>query len=419
MRYLTKMPALLLLAVGPSLAAPAPGSRIAPEARAVLEKAVASMGGDAALAAVTGMRTTYRGTYRSGSMPPMPYTSTLAWQAPDRIVWHLDAGVFRGSAGASGDRVWMAFMCPPARVRGAVKRSIHEWILMNDMLLVRPLLHRTDVKIAKTGEAKEGGARAETLLLKFDDGHRYALVFRSEADRTFLAMVKGEMTAWDGRRGTLKVTLSAPRAFGGILFPTKLHHESWIGGKRTETMEEEITAVEWNPKLGEGAFDMPEVKIPLGKPAVKEDPSFTALVVVHRGSYDGLGEAMKKAFRICLDAGLMVAGSVTAVYRNDPKSVKDPSELVTELALPVMLMGPAPTGLPGGAVVKTFPGARVAAMVVRGPYGTVEGPGLAKLGGWVKEKGLAWAGPPRVRYLHNPEGAVPEDQLAEIQIPVK
>ena len=69
-------------------------------AKMVLEKAVASMGGDEALAKIRAVKLSYQGTYRTETMKT-PFRSEMLFVRPDRMLWTLDAGTFKGAVGTS------------------------------------------------------------------------------------------------------------------------------------------------------------------------------------------------------------------------------------------------------------------------------------------------------------------------------
>ena len=160
---------------GPALAA-GKQSRVSKAARAVLEKAVESMGGDAALAGVKGMRMHARGAFKAGPMESQ-YTAETIYVAPNRLVWKLDAPGFQGAAGLDGDTAWSQMMAPPARVKGAAKDAYLEWLVQQNIYLVRPLLHMDSVKItaAKPKEKKE--TKIHRLRIKLANGTTLALRF--------------------------------------------------------------------------------------------------------------------------------------------------------------------------------------------------------------------------------------------------
>ena len=103
---------------------------------------------------------------------------------------------------------------------------------------------------------------------------------------------------------------------------------------------------------------------------------------------------------------------------NDPDSVKDPSELRTEIVVSVMLMGPPPE-LPEGATMRELKSVRVASMTDRGPYGKADVEALTALVAWVKEQDHEIGGNIRTLYRHQPEMTLAEDMISEVQIPIR
>ncbi|MHC4473907.1 MAG: GyrI-like domain-containing protein, partial [Planctomycetota bacterium] len=368
-------------------------AEVSDAARTLLTKAIECMGGDAALAKVKGMRLETKGTYQMSTMPmAAPYTSEIVYVAPDRHVWRLDAVMFKGAMGIHGETAWSHWMGPPARVTGAMLENMKQMLVHHQVMLVRPLLH--------LGGAKITGVDDQVQVV-FPDGTKYTLTF-SAGEACFLTGFEGDMTHWDGRKGTLKSKLTEPKAFGDLTMPSKHEMQTFIDGELQETMQEEMT-FEWNPTVDDKAFSMPAHELELMKATVKDAPEFQGVMIVHEGAYDTMGDTIKKIYKAVQDSGLMAMGNVTAVFLNDPNEVADPGELRTEVYMPVMIMGPVPESMTEGAVMKTVPGAQMASMSARGPYGEADVKALGALMSWVGENGYEVVGPPRTVYMHHPE----------------
>ncbi|MBN1422122.1 MAG: GyrI-like domain-containing protein [Planctomycetes bacterium] len=410
---------LLVLSVGlGSCARAAAGpAKVRDEARAVLEKAVASMGGDAAVAAVKGMRVASKGTYKMGEME-MPYTATTIYVAPDRLLWKVESPGYQGAVGVDGDTAWSAMMGPPAHAKGAAKDALLEWVVQTKVWLIRPLLSMEGVRISGGRPTKKEGG-ATRIRIAFPTGRRLTLGFGIDHGKTTLISTQGDTILLDGRKGTMKGTYSTPKAFGPLTLPSVAAAQTFVDGKVEETVREEIVSIEWNPEVPEKAFEMPTPEIALGKAEVKKTDEIQGIMIVHAGPYDAMGKTIGTLQGIAREKGLMVAGPAIAIYANDPGKVKDPSELRTEIVLPVMAMGPIPEDLPGGAAAKTIPSIQVASMAARGPYGDADVAALRRLMTWIPQNGYTIAGAPRILYLHDPDGVIAEDLLAEVQVPVR
>lgn len=68
---------------------------------------------------------------------------------------------------------------------------------------------------------------------------------------------------------------------------------------------------------------------------VTERPGGPALVAVHRGSYDALGEAWQQLMGELGTRGVAPRGDFWEEYLTDPSTATDPSEIETRLVLPL------------------------------------------------------------------------------------
>ncbi len=386
-------------------------------AKKILERAIVSMGGDAALAKITSAKLSYQGVYISKGMKS-PFTSEMIFAQPDRLLWTLDAGMYKGAVGSAGGVSWTRFMAPVGRTKGPASESIAEWPNHQDMMLVRPLLHRDDVSLHLGDATDTDAGKEETVKVGFGGKQEFAATFLTKDGKTFLARIDGPQTHMDGRKGTMKFKLSVPKAFGEITLPTEYDSEAIVDGLLDHSMEEKLIAVEWNPKVPDTAFRMPKLTMEVGKVTEKKTESIYGLVVVHEGAHSRLGETFVRAFGLAAKAGLMFQPMATCVFMNDPATVDDPADLRTEVIVPLMVMGPPPKA-PEGAEVRAIPALNVISMVVRGPYGLQEAEVVTKLTVWAGDNERKLSGRPRAVYFHNPSLVVDEDQVAEIQIPIK
>ncbi|MHC5011134.1 MAG: hypothetical protein ACYTG6_09315, partial [Planctomycetota bacterium] len=110
---------------------------------------------------------------------------------------------------------------------------------------------------------------------------------------------------------------------------------------------------------------------------------------------------------------------VTTIHLNDPTTVEDPSALRTQVVVPVVLMGPPPESLGGGATLTSVEAAEVASMTARGAYGEADVKAMEAVMAWIGENGYEVAGPVRILYHHHPDMYLTEDLLSEVQVPVR
>jgi len=386
-------------------------------AEAVLARAVTSMGGDAALAKVVGVHLKYEGTYKQGEMES-PFTSEIIFVWPNRALWTLESTGFKGAMGMDGETGWSAFMAPVARVAGPAKESLEEWPIHQDIMLVRPLLHRKDVTLRLGEVTEKDGVKVETVLVAFEGKGEFVLVLSTEKGRTFLTRMSGPQTLMDGRKGSMESTFTEPKAFGDVTMMTSITMKTWAGGKLEHTLKERIVDAKWNPEVTDETFAMPKLDMKLDTVAVKDLPAGLGLVVVHEGPYENIAESFGKAFALATETKTMFMPQATCIFLNNPAEVADPKDLRTEVIVALMPMGPPPTKAPEGSELRAIPAVKVAAMTVRGPYGIHEGESIGRIMAWLGQQNGRPAGPPRVLYMHNPAMTVPEDQVSEVQVPI-
>jgi effector-binding domain-containing protein len=293
-----------------------------------------------------------------------------------------------------------------------------EFPMHQDMLMVRPLLHRDDAALRLGEVIEKGSERQEIVHVAFGGGKEFTLTFLTKDDRTFLSRIRGPQILMDGRKGEMRFGLSEPKAFGDITMPSKFEMDTVVGGEVDSSMSETVTTVVWNPEVPDGTFAVPKLDIPLDEVTVKDVAGGLGLVVVHEGSYDSIGETFARAFALAGETEAMFMPRATCVYLNDPDEVSDPSELRTEVIVGLMPTGNPLTDAPEGAELRQLPALTVAAMTIRGPYGEKEGEAIGRIMAWIAEEGRTSGGPPRVVYLHDPETTVPEDQVCEVQVPL-
>jgi len=397
---------------------------VSEEAGAILKKAIETMGGDEALSKVKAIRWQSKGSYKMGQAE-VPFTSETTFVFPDSILWKLDSAGFRMAMGMRGGVAWSQEMAPPARAAGAAKKSMSEWPDHFKTMLVRPLLDLEGAKIGvpapRAGEEKpkaEGARVRPRVRVEFADGRKFDLVFAG-GEKPFLAVMRGDMTLMDGRKGRLESRLSKPRKFGDVTLPSLADTRSLVGGKVEESFQEEITSIEWNPKVSDDAFKMPDPGVQFMKPTVKKTEELQGIALVHKGAYDKMGETFDKLMDISRKLQLLQNGPIATIYLNDPGSVKDPSELMTRIFLPVIISGAPPTSLPEGVTLEKLPAAEVVSVMARGPYGKGDVKALQEAFAWAGANGYQFAGPPLTLYYHDPKLTLEEDLISEAQVPVK
>ncbi|MHC4930854.1 MAG: GyrI-like domain-containing protein [Planctomycetota bacterium] len=409
----------LLCALAFATDAAAQTAEVTDSARAILERAMEAMGGEAALSGFKGLRRKGSGTYKDARMEmAFPYVAETVFMPPDRFLWVMTSGGMTMRSGIHGGEAWSEMMATPAaRVAGAMRAHYDDWLVLHQVVMIRPLLYMEGAKITGGETTDEDGRTVHRVRMELTNGKKYVLTFAE--DRGFhLVAFEADVTHWDGRKGVVRQKLSKPTQFGAMTFMAQMESRNYVDGELLETVIEEIQSVEWNPEIPADACKMPELKIPLMVPSRKTSLPASGVMIVHKGDYRRMGETIKKAMGIVQEAGLMQFGAVIAVYLNDPDKVKAPAELRTEIVVPVMLMGPPPK-LPEGVIMRELKATPVACMTARGPYGKADVEALTALLAWVEEKGHEVGGNIRTLYRHHPEMTLAEDMISEVQIPIR
>jgi effector-binding domain-containing protein len=409
----------LLCALALATNAKAQTAEVTDTARAVLVKAMESMGGEAALAGFKGMRRKGSGTFQDSRMTmAFPYVAESIFVPPDRFLWTMTSGGMTMLSGMHGGEAWSQMMAvPAARVAGAMKEHYEDWLIVHRIGLIRPLLHLDGAKLSGGEAEQDEGKTVHRVRMELKNGKKYVLTFADDGGLRLIGY-EGDITHWDGSKGVLRQKLSKPKKFGAMTFMSYMESRNFVDGKLRETVLEELQSVEWNPEIPEDACRMPELSIPLMEPTLKTSLPATGVMMVHKGDYGQMGETIKKAMGLVQKAGLMQLGPVIAVYLNDLVNLKDASELRTEIVVQVMLMGPPPE-LPEGASMRELKSTRVASISARGPYGKADIRARHVLLAWIDKEGHEINGDYRTLYRHHPELTLPADMISEIQIPIR
>ncbi len=395
----------------------AQAAEISPTARTFLQKAVGAMGGDAALAKVRGMKVSSKGTFKSGAFES-PYTAETVFMLPGKLLWKLDLPTFKGSIGVNGGNAWSQFMAPPARAAGAMKQSLLDIPLQMQMWLVRPVLELRQGKVTGGEPEKLDGKTVYRVRISLPGDRNFMMTFTGD-DKPVLTLVEGDATLWDGRKGHMVTKYANPKAFGDVTLPASVDQDILIEGKVEESMKEEVVSIDWNPRPARSAFNMPELGIELMKPSAKQVEETPAVATMLTGPYDKIGEKIRALENALRGTTCMPVGPSVVIYLNDPNSVKDPSELRTEILMPIVVAGAPPEKFPEGMTLKKLPGGAMASISARGEYGKADVKALQELFAWIVKEGHAVVGPPRTLYYHDPEMTVKEDLVSEVQIPIK
>jgi effector-binding domain-containing protein len=344
------------------------------------------------------------------------YKSELTFVLPDRLLWKLDAGELKAAFGIDGDVAWAEMMAPAARVKGDCREGILDYLLAYKIALIRPLLELPGAELSAEPLKDKGSHRVD---LKLAGGRKFELTYVEKEGKTVPASVEGDSFDFEGKKVFSSVKYDTPKPFGPLTLPSVEDSRMIFDGKVQETVHNETKSIDWNPEVPKDYFAMPKPGPESTKAGVKKLAESKGVMLLHKGSYDTMGETIKKVTAVCREAGLPQVGPCRAIFLNDPGQIEDPSQLMTQVISPVAVMGPPPEKLPGGATLMTLPALEVASLMARGPYGKSDVQALGQLFAWAVANGYGVSGAPQILYYHSPETTVEEDLAFEVQIPVR
>jgi effector-binding domain-containing protein len=148
---------------------------------------------------------------------------------------------------------------------------------------------------------------------------------------------------------------------------------------------------------------------------IRQTGAITVAYLPMRGPYSQIPEGYGRLYEWIGLQGLQPIGMPEAVYFTAPGETSE-EEAEWELWAPVAPGSSEVEAGLGAIGVKTIAEATVATAIHRGPYDSVESTYRA-LGAWISEEGHTIVGPPRERYLSEPD-VPPEETLTEILFPI-
>lgn len=395
------------------LAACAPLSAVDP----VLDRAEQALGGKEVLAGIEAFRFRGHGTWSSPtlSFPSLPYEIEIVFQLPDRYRWEVRPAMGESmSMGFDGQDAWGRWSAPPARYRGWMRDLVREGATELRARLVLPARLEEGSSFTLAAPEEDGDPPAYQVTYTPAAGGEWTLRF--DADSGHLVGMAHGYRFMDGEPMDGRMEWSVPKAFDGITFPSVTSYRGTRGELILEAIEETVESIEWNPEIPDGFFSCPETGIDAAAVATRTMEPMTVVTLQHVGPYEEIPESMDRLMDSLFAAGLMPMGGVHGTYHDDPRSVP-PDKLHTDLSVPVMIMGETPD-LPESFTVQQWPETKVAYTYHLGePAG--EGEAHARLWQWMAETGGVPSGPPRAIWFHDPEITVPEDQVTEVQVPVR
>lgn len=375
-----------------------------PSAAAIVDKAIAAMGGlEAVQKALSAYTWTTRGTFGG-----QPYVMTTSWKAPDQLVMAFEHD--EGTMGYVGDACWhrMADLVMDCMEEDALGAKETQYVVHLSNLYP---LKEEGVNLAPYGRGEVDGQPAVGVKVSKEGAPIAELIFWFDKESGLLRKV-----AWDGRMGSLtgkfETLPSDYRDVGGVQVPGR--SRMTLNGK---VLIDETT--EQDPKLGSvdaAVFERPAMGA-LGQVKVREQPVSRVAAKTVVGPYDALGEPIGALYAWAVKVGVLPMGPPTMVYRKGPGQVADPAQFETELWIPVAVLAGDQPALEGGVTLKEVPATTIAVIAKQGPYDQA-GAAIGELMAWVGANGYEVAGPPAMTSYSDPSKVPADKLLFEVWVPV-
>ena len=172
-----------------------------------------------------------------------------------------------------------------------------------------------------------------------------------------------------------------------------------------------LNRVEARLRLIESEGTMPEQEVVLKT----LDPTHVLSIREVVDAPTKIGTLIGDGFAALMPAGVMPTAPCFALYHD---AEFKPDEIDVEVAFPVSDEVAAAPTTPGGRSfeARTVPGGKAAVIVHHGGYDTID-EAYGRLGSWIAENGLKFAGPPQEAYLTQPDD--PTGPVTEIRFPVE
>ena len=367
----------------------------------VVDRGIEAAGG---LAAVTARFSAY--TLRSrGLYLGSPYEMTTVWKAPDRMYMTIDSGAFQMGYGA--DSCWIAVNgvvmdCPPDEAAGVPAQ-----LMVANLMGLYPLKGE-GVVLSLLPEGKVNREVTDRIEVKVPGG---PVPVRMDFDRKTGILLRSEYQgAFGGSKGSVVHEILRYQDQDGVKVPKK--STLVVGGAPfiKDTLEE----ITW--EVDEGVFKRPAQRA-METPTVRTVKTHTVAHVIHKGHYEGLGEAMGGLMAWVEEAGLKVVGGPSFVYIVCPQKAADSKDYVTEIRVPVT----APGDLHVEHETYAIKQVEETLIAVRLEQGTYEKAGSAfgPLAAWCVENGYEMTGLPSMNSYSDPTRTPQDDLLNEVYYSVR
>ena len=175
--------------------------------------------------------------------------------------------------------------------------------------------------------------------------------------------------------------------------------------------QDRLTRVETRLRMIESEGEMPEQEVVLQT----LDPVHVLSIREAVDAPAKIGMLIGDGFAALMPAGVMPTAPCFALY-HDPEF--KPTEIDVEIAFPVDEGVETAPITPGGRSFqeRMVPGGKAAVTVHHGTYVTID-QAYVRIGNWIADNGLSFAGPPQEAYLTPPDD--PKGPVTEIRFPVE
>lgn len=375
-----------------------------PGPRALLDRALAAVGGREALAGVKTLGIEYRGT----AHPPEEIGVETA--ITGEYLLRIPGGLASGQSMA-GLLVRRAVTPEGGWIReGAAVRDLDPAEAAglrsdrDDLLaaLVLPLLSRPFTVKSASGESA-----ARAVRVSREGGDSFLLEFAPETGLP--ARIRRGPAGADGPITTFSDW--SPR--GALLFPGKI--ETAVGGGRQVIVPKDVLP---NPETPGAVFERPDDSGPGTAGEIRREKlaATRILAVANRGRLTELASIDLFFERALAERNIRRTSPLTRIFRRFPGA--DGSAEVVTMATVEFPEGERVAGFPGGFRDEPIPATDLLVMPYRGPYpkdDSIYEPLYSRAG----ELGLVPTGPPWHAILSDPDEGEPNDLKQEIKLPVE
>jgi effector-binding domain-containing protein len=215
------------------------------------------------------------------------------------------------------------------------------------------------------------------------------------------------------QEGEFKVKYSKHKDVCGVKFPGKW--EVTFAGKPFVT--EEIIKVKCGP-VDDSVFEQPD-QVADGTFVEKTTQPMAMACIKHKGPYEKINTATKSLMDLMGKQKMAPMGPMMMTYLKSPPKVKKPKKFVTEICMPVAGKPPKRPKKKGKLTLKGMKPMNVLAVYGSGDYQKKSAELMKALVAEAKKRKLKTKGPVCGVYYMDPTKTPPDQQVAEMMIPVK